>query len=67
MCIRDRVHAAGNTLRIENCRAVTLLLTACTDFREHDAAGMAAACARNLRSAAEMCIRDRTPTFTTRA
>ena len=46
------VHAAGNTLRIENCRAVTLLLTACTDFREHDAAGMAAACARNLRSAA---------------
>jgi len=46
------VRAAGNTLRIENARAVTLLLTACTDFREHDAAGMAAACARNLRSAA---------------
>jgi alpha-L-fucosidase 2 len=46
------VHATGNTLRIENARAVTLLLTACTDFREHDAAGMAAACARNLRSAA---------------
>ncbi|MGD0741222.1 MAG: glycoside hydrolase family 95 protein [Terracidiphilus sp.] len=46
------VHAVGNTLRIENARAVTLLLTACTDFREHNAAGMAAACARNLRSAA---------------
>ena len=46
------VRAAGNTLRIENCRAVTLLITASTDFREHDAAGMAAACARNLRSAA---------------
>jgi alpha-L-fucosidase 2 len=46
------VHAAGNALRIENARAVTLLLTACTDFREHDAAGMAAACSRNLRSAA---------------
>jgi alpha-L-fucosidase 2 len=46
------VHAANNTLRIENARAVTLLITAATDFREHDAAGMAAACARNLRSAA---------------
>jgi alpha-L-fucosidase 2 len=46
------VRPAGNTLRIENARAVTLLFTACTDFREHDAAGMAAACARNLRSAA---------------
>ena len=46
------VRAADNTLRIENARAVTLLLTAATDFREHDAAGMAAACARNLRSAA---------------
>jgi alpha-L-fucosidase 2 len=45
------VRAADNTLRIENARAVTLLLTACTDFREHDAAGMTAACARNLRSA----------------
>ena len=46
------VRAAGNTLRIENARAVTLLLAATTDFREHDAPGMAAACARNLRSAA---------------
>jgi alpha-L-fucosidase 2 len=44
--------AVGNSLRIENTRAITLLLTACTDFREHDAAGMSAACARNLRSAA---------------
>src|ERR1700722_17729535 len=42
-------HAASNTLRIENARAVTLLITAATDFREHDAAGMAAACAHNLR------------------
>jgi alpha-L-fucosidase 2 len=46
------VRAAGNTLRIENVHAVTLLLTASTDFRAHDAAGMAAACARNLRSSA---------------
>ena len=46
------VRAAGNTLRIENARAVTLLLTATTEFRAHDAAGMTAACARNLRSAA---------------
>jgi alpha-L-fucosidase 2 len=46
------VRAAGNILRIENARAVTLLVTASTDFRAHDAAGMAAACARNLRSAA---------------
>jgi alpha-L-fucosidase 2 len=52
------VHAVGNTLRIENARAVTLLLTACTDFREHDAAGMAAACARNLRSAAARSYRE---------
>ena len=51
------VRAAGNTLRIENARAVTLLLTAATDFREHDAAGMAAACARNLRSAAGTLLR----------
>ena len=46
------VHAMGNSLRIENARAVTLLTTATTEFREHDAAGMEAACARNLRSAA---------------
>jgi len=52
------VRAAGNTLRIENARAVTLFLTACTDFREHDAAGMAAACARNLRSAAGRTYRE---------
>jgi alpha-L-fucosidase 2 len=48
------VHTIDNTLRIENARAITLLLTATTDFREHDAAGMAAACARNLRAAAAM-------------
>jgi len=46
------VRAAGNTLRIEDARAVTLLVTASTDFRERDSAGMAAACARSLRSAA---------------
>jgi alpha-L-fucosidase 2 len=48
------VHAIDNTLRIENAHAVTLLLTATTDFRERDAAGMAAACARNLRAAAAL-------------
>ena len=46
-----KVHAAGSTLRIENARAVTLLITAATDFRDRDSAGMAAACARNLRAA----------------
>ncbi|MGB6742327.1 MAG: glycoside hydrolase family 95 protein [Terracidiphilus sp.] len=46
------VRVIDNALRIERARAVTLLLTAATDFRERDAAGMAAACARNLRAAA---------------
>ena len=46
------VHATQNSLRIENARAVTLLVTAATDFREQDEAGMAAACARNLAAAA---------------
>jgi alpha-L-fucosidase 2 len=46
------VHAIENSIRIENARTVTLFITASTDFREHDADGMAAACARNLRSAA---------------
>ena len=61
------VRAIDNSLRIENAHAVTLLVTAATDFRERagapndgsmslgwdrDAAGMAAACARNLHSAA---------------
>lgn len=48
------VHATRNALRIENTRTVTLLITAATDFREHTAAGMAAACARNLKSAAAL-------------
>jgi alpha-L-fucosidase 2 len=48
------IRAAGNSLRIEDARAVTLFITAATDFREHDAAGMAAACARNLKSAAAL-------------
>lgn len=49
-----KVRAAGNTLRIENSRALTLLITAATEFREQNAAGMAAACARNLKSAASI-------------
>ncbi len=53
-----KVHAIDNSLRIENARAVTLLITATTDFREHDAAGMASACARNLHSAAALSYKD---------
>jgi alpha-L-fucosidase 2 len=45
------VRAIENSLRIANARAVTLFVTAATDFREHDADGMAAACARYLSSA----------------
>jgi alpha-L-fucosidase 2 len=52
------VKTSGNTLRVENARAVTLLLTAATDFREKDAAGMAAACARNLQSAQKLAYKD---------
>jgi alpha-L-fucosidase 2 len=52
------VKAAGNALRIEDARAVTLLVTASSDFRERDAAGMEAACARNLGSAAERSYRE---------
>ena len=52
-----KVRAVANTLRIENARAVTLLLTAATDFREHDAAGMTAACARTLRAATAISYR----------
>ena len=48
------VRAASNMLRIENTRAVTLLITAATEFRDHNAAGMAAACAGNLKSAAAL-------------
>jgi alpha-L-fucosidase 2 len=47
-----KIQAVDNTLRVESARAVTLLLTVATDFRERDAAGMAAACARSLRAAA---------------
>jgi alpha-L-fucosidase 2 len=47
------VRAQGNALHIENARSLTLLVTAATEFREGNAAGMAAACARNLQSAAE--------------
>ncbi len=48
------VHASQGSLRIENARAVTLLVTAATDFRECDDAGMAKACARNLADAASL-------------
>jgi alpha-L-fucosidase 2 len=47
------VRARENALHIENARSVTLLVTAATEFREGNATGMAAACARNLQSAAE--------------
>ena len=46
--------SADNSLRIEGAHTVTLLITAATDFRDRDAAGMAAACARNLRVAAAL-------------
>jgi alpha-L-fucosidase 2 len=46
-----KVHALNNTFRIDGARTVTLFITATTVFREHDDAGMAAACARNLRAA----------------
>ena len=48
------VRAAGNTLRIEGARRVTLLVMAATAFREGDARGMEAACARNLKVASSM-------------
>ncbi len=48
------VHPVAGGLRIESARAVTVLLTAATDFREGNAAGMASACARNLRAAASL-------------
>jgi alpha-L-fucosidase 2 len=51
------VRAINDTLRIENARAITLLLTATTDFRERDAAGMAAACARTLRAASAVSLK----------
>jgi alpha-L-fucosidase 2 len=46
-----KVRTGDGSLQIENAHAVTLLITAATDFRERDAAGMAAACAGNLRAA----------------
>jgi len=52
------VHAVNNSLRIENARAATLLITAATEFRERNAAGMAAACARNLRSASSRSFKE---------
>ncbi|MGA7341784.1 MAG: glycoside hydrolase family 95 protein, partial [Terracidiphilus sp.] len=51
------VRAVKDTLRIEDARAVTLLLTATTDFRERDTAAIAAACTRTLRAAAALGCR----------
>ena len=45
------VQPAGNTLRIQNARTVTLFITAATDFREGNETGMIAACERNINSA----------------
>ncbi len=45
------VQPAGNGLRIENAPAVTLFITATTDFREGNETGMIAACERNIGSA----------------
>ena len=45
------VRGAVDKLHIDGAHTVTLLITAATDFREHDAAGMAAACERNLSAA----------------
>jgi alpha-L-fucosidase 2 len=52
------VHAAGDSLQIMHARTVTLLVTAATDFRERDAAGMAAACAQTLQKAAAHTYRE---------
>jgi alpha-L-fucosidase 2 len=54
LCEGGAVHANEDSLRIENARAVTLLVSAATDFRERDEAGMKAACARQLQSAAAL-------------
>src|SRR6202044_1897494 len=53
-----KIRAIDRSLRIEHARTVTLFITAATDFREHDAAGMEAACARTLRSAAARSYAD---------
>jgi alpha-L-fucosidase 2 len=52
------VHGTEDSLQIANARAVTLLITAATDFGERDEAGMAAACARNLQGAATRPYRE---------
>lgn len=52
------VRAEGDSLRVVDARAVTLLVTAATDFRERDEAGMAAACARNLQAAMARSYRE---------
>jgi alpha-L-fucosidase 2 len=48
------VRAEGDSLRVVSAYAVTLLITAATDFRERDDAGMAAACARDLQRASAL-------------
>ena len=49
-----RVRADSDALLIEGAHVVLLYLTAATDYRENDAAGMTAACARRLEAAAAM-------------
>jgi alpha-L-fucosidase 2 len=51
------IRTTDEKLRVEDARAITLLVTAATDFREHDAAGMAAKCAWRLRDAAAVSYR----------
>jgi len=52
------VHAEGDSLRINDARAATLLVAAATDFRERDEMGMAAACGRNLEAAVAQPYRE---------
>jgi alpha-L-fucosidase 2 len=58
------VRAEGSSLRITGARAVTLFVAARTSFREKDAAGMQAACARDLLAAAERFPQGLKPTST---
>lgn len=51
------VRVLNGNIRVDNARAITLLIAAATDFREGNSAGMAAACARRLRQAAAVPYR----------
>ncbi len=52
------VRADGDLLRVVHARTVTLLITAATDFRERNEAGMSIACARNLQQACALSYAD---------